>query len=110
MATHHAAPGEVVNLATWAGDLPAEHSKIIARTDAMELARLVLDTGEVVGKHHIDGPLVVHCLSGIIDILALERTHTMQSGELLYLPPGEKFTLTARSQALVLITFIFVQQ
>ena len=108
MATHHAAPGEVVNLATWAGDLPAEHSKIIARTDAMELARLVLDTGEVVGKHHIDGPLVVQCLSGIVDVLAMEITRTMQSGELLYLPPGEKFTMTARSQALVLITFIFV--
>ena len=108
MATHHAAPGEVVNLASWADDLPAEHSKIIARTDAMELARLVLGAGEVIGKHHIDGPLVVHCLSGSVEIVVMGATRKVDTGELLYLPPGEKFTLTARYQSLVLITFIFV--
>jgi quercetin dioxygenase-like cupin family protein len=110
MATHHAAPGEVVNLASWANDLPAEHSKIIARTDAMELARLVLAPGEVIGKHHISGPLVVQCLSGGIDVLALAITRNVNAGEMLYLPPGEKFTLKARLQSLVLITFVFVQK
>ncbi len=107
MATHHAAPGEVVNLASWAEDLPAEHSKIIARTEAMELARMVLAPGEVIGKHHMNGPLVVQCLAGGIDILALAVTRKVDAGEMLYLPPGEKFTLTARSQSLVLITFVF---
>lgn len=110
MATHHAAPGEVVNLASWAKDLPAEHSKIIARTDTMELARLVLAPGEVIGKHHIDGPLVVQCLAGGVDVLALAATRMVNAGELLYLPPGEKFTLTARAQSLVLIMFLFVRQ
>lgn len=108
MATHHAAPGEVVNLSSWTKDLPVEHSKVIARTNAMELARLVLATGEVVGKHHIDGPLVVHCLSGGVEILAMGVARNVEDGELVYLPPGEKFTLTARLQSLVLITFIFV--
>ena len=107
MSTHHAAPGEVVNLASWTADLPAEHSKVIARTDAMELARLVMATGEIIGNHHVDGPLVVHCLSGGIEILAMGVSRTVDTGELLYLPPGEKFTLTARHQSLVLITFIF---
>jgi quercetin dioxygenase-like cupin family protein len=110
MATHHAAPGEVVNLASWAEDLPAEHSKIIARTEAMELARLVLAPGEVIGKHHINGPLVVQCLAGDIEILALAVTRNVNAGEMLYLPPGEKFTLKARSQSLVLITFVFVHK
>ena len=108
MATHHAAPGEVVNLASWANDLPAEHSKIIARTDAREIARLVLAAGEVIGKHHIAGPIVIHCLSGSVEILAMGTSRAVDTGELLYLPPGEKFTLTARYQSLVLITFVFV--
>ncbi|MES2625240.1 MAG: hypothetical protein V4628_08170 [Pseudomonadota bacterium] len=108
MATHHAAPGEVVNLASWAKDLPVEHSKIIARTDAMELARLVLAKGEVVGKHHVAGPLVVQCLSGSIEIAAMGTPRKVDSGELMYLPPGEHFTLTAQHQSLVLITFIFL--
>ena len=110
MATHHAAPGEIVNLETWAEDLPEEHSKIIARIEQMELARLVLPAGEVVGKHHIDGPLVIHCLSGAVDITALGQERNLGSGELIYLPAGEKFTMTARHHSLVLITFVFVSR
>ena len=34
MSTYHAAAGEVVNLATWASDLPSEKSKAIVKTDA----------------------------------------------------------------------------
>ncbi len=108
MATHHAAPGEVVNLTSWTKDLPVEHSKVIAKTGAMELARLVLAEGEAIGKHHIDGPIVVHCLNGGVEILAMGVARTVSSGELLYLSPGETFTLTAKLQSLVLITFIFV--
>ncbi len=108
MATHHAAPGEVVNLETWAQDLPEEHSKIITKTGQMELARLVLPAGEVVGRHHIEGPLIVHCLSGNIDLAALGQSRNLGSGELLYLPAGEKFTLTAKHHSLVLMTFVFI--
>jgi quercetin dioxygenase-like cupin family protein len=108
MATHHAAPGEVVNLASWAGDLPAEHSKVIARCDEMELARLVLAAGEVVGNQHIAGPLVLHCLIGSVDISAHGLTRHLAGGELLYLSPGEKFTMVAVQDSLVLLTFIFV--
>ena len=42
MATHHANPGEIVDLQTWAADLPKEHTKAIAKTDDMELIRIVL--------------------------------------------------------------------
>ena len=40
MAMHHAAPGEVVDLASWADDLPGEKTKAIVKTDTLELARL----------------------------------------------------------------------
>ncbi len=46
MSTHHAAAGEVVNLATWANDLPSEKSKSIVKTDGVELARLVIKADE----------------------------------------------------------------
>ena len=108
MATHHAAPAEVVNLANWADDLPEEHSKAIAKTKEMELARLVLRPGEVVGNHHIDGPLVVHCITGSVHVSAMGSSPTLREGELLYLPPGEKFELSTASGALILITFVFV--
>lgn len=107
MATHHAAPGEIVNLATWADDLPEEHSKVIAKTDSVELARMVLPPGDAIENHHVDGPLVVHCVSGCLEIAAMGRQQEIGGGELLYLDPGETFTLRARRKAIVLLTFIF---
>lgn len=107
MSTHHAAPGEVVNLATWASDLPEEHSKVIAKTKAMELARLVLRDGDSIENHHVEGPLVIHCLSGCLEVRALDTTERVGGGELLYLPPSETFTLKAAPQAVVLVTFVF---
>src|SRR5690606_29466532 len=74
MALHHAAPGEIVNLATWADDIPGDHSKAIAKTSEMELARLVMREGDVMEDKHVDGPLVVHCLSGCLEIDALGQT------------------------------------
>lgn len=107
MATHHAAPGEVVNLSTWANDLPKEHSKAIAKTREMELARMVLPAGETIENHHVDGPLIIHCLAGSLEVVSLGKTQEIGGGELMYLPPAERFTLTARRQALVLLTFVF---
>lgn len=110
MATHHASPGEIVNLVTWANDLNAEHSKCIARTGEMELARLVMPPGETVGQHPFDGPLVVHCLSGVLEVSALGKVQTIGGGELLHLPPAEEFTLRSLRYSLVLVTFIFNRQ
>lgn len=106
MATHHAEPGEIVNLATWSEDLPEEHSKVIARTDEMELARLILPSGEEVGHHEVKGPLIIHCISGCVEVTALGQSKVMGGGELLYLPP-EKFVMKATRRAMVLVTFIF---
>lgn len=107
MALHHAAPGEIVNLATWADDIPGDHSKAIAKTSEMELARLVMREGDVMEDKHVDGPLVVHCLSGCLEIDALGQTQRVGGGELLYLPPAETFTIRPVREALVLVTFIF---
>ena len=46
MATHHAKPNEIVDLATWADDMPVEKSKVIIRTSELELARLVMSAGQ----------------------------------------------------------------
>lgn len=107
MATHHAAPVEIVNLSTWANDLPVEKSKAIVKTDEMELARLVLAPGEGIEDRHVEGPIVVHCLSGSVEFNAMNRTQELGDGELLYLSASEPFTLKARRQALVLLTFVF---
>lgn len=110
MATHHAGPGEIVNLATWASDLPAEHSKAIAKTREMELARLYLEPRKGIENRHVDGPLVVHCLSGRVEFDAMGKMQELAGGELAYLPPDEPFTVKAIDLSLVLITFVFSRE
>ncbi len=56
MATHHAKPGEVVNLETWAEDLTTEQTKAIIKTNEMELIRLVLPQGKEILNHKVASP------------------------------------------------------
>ncbi|MBZ0070609.1 MAG: cupin domain-containing protein [Gammaproteobacteria bacterium] len=107
MATHHAAPSEVVDLETWAQDLPSEHGKTIVKTPEMELARLVFPAGEEFADHQVSGPIVVQCIKGEIAFSAMGATRTLKPGQLLYLRPGEPHAIRAITDAIVLLTIIF---
>ena len=107
MATHHASPGEVVDLETWAQDLPNEHTKAIVKTDEMELARLYLPAGKVIPNHKVSGPITVHCINGKVDFTAMGATQELRSGQLLYLMPGEPHSLEAVEDSVILLSIIF---
>lgn len=109
MATHHASPGEVVDLATWDDDLPAEHSKAIAKTPGLEIARLVLDAGENMhggGYCHVPGPIVVHCIEGEIEVEMPERRERLGPGQLLWLEGGTGHALKGVEKSVVLLTIV----
>lgn len=108
MATHHASPAEIVDLDTWAQDLPKEHAKAIVKTRDMELARLVFRAGEEFKSHKVTGPVVVHCISGTIESTAMGATQTLKPGQLLYLLPNELHSLRALTDAVVLLTIVFI--
>jgi quercetin dioxygenase-like cupin family protein len=107
MATHHASPGEIVDLKTWAQDLPNEHTKVIVKTDEMELVRLVIPAGKEFPNHKVSGPVVVHCISGEIELTALGATQALTSGQLVYLMPGEPHSVSAKAVSVVLLTIVF---
>jgi quercetin dioxygenase-like cupin family protein len=107
MATHHASPGEIVDLATWAQDVPNEKTKVIVKTDEMELVRLVLSAGKEFADHKVSGPCVIHCITGEIECPAMGATKALTSGQLLYLMPGEPHSVKAIADSVVLLTIIF---
>lgn len=107
MATHHAAPAEIVDLKTWAQDLPYEHAKTIVKTHEMELARLVFPAGGEFPNHKVSGPIVVHCVEGEIEFVAQGGTRRLKPNQLLYLMPNEPHSLRAIEHAVVLLTIIF---
>ena len=107
MATHHAHPGEIVDLETWAQDLPYEHSKAIIKTEELELVRLVIPAFKEIPNHKVSGPIVVHCLYGELIITAMNKNTRLSTGQLMYLKPGEPHTLKSVSDSIVLLSIIF---
>jgi len=107
MATRHAEPGEVIDLETWAQDLPDEQTKVIVKTDDMELVRLVIPAGKKISKHKVSGPIVVHCLTGELEFTVMGISRVLSSSQLLYLKPGEPHTLQANIDSVILLTIIF---
>jgi quercetin dioxygenase-like cupin family protein len=109
MALHHAAPGEVVDLDGWGEDLPSGGTKAIVKTDEMELIRMALPAGKELDTHSVAGPLVIHCLSGSIEIDAMGKTEVLNAGRLVHLAPGEPHAVRAKEDARVLLTVVFVR-
>ncbi len=107
MATHQAAPGEIVELKTWAQDLPDEQTKAIVKTEEMELVRLVILAGKEIPIHKVSGPIVVHCINGKIEFTTMGTTQVLIPGQLLHLIPDEPHSVKAVEDAVVLLTIIF---
>ena len=107
MATHHAAPSEIVDLETWAQDLPDEQSKAIVKTPDMELARLTYPAGGDFPVHSVSGPVVIHCIEGEIKFESTATTGILGPGQLVYFEPGEPHSIRAIKDSVVLLTIIF---
>lgn len=111
MATYHALAGEPVDLATWGQELTPEHSKAIAKTHGLELARLVLQAGEEMhpdGYCRVAGPIVIQCIEGELKVRTRDIVETLTSGQLLYLEGGTDHALTGVSKSIVLLTIVLL--
>lgn len=109
MATHHASPGEIVDLLYWANDLPEQRTKAIVKTEEMELIQLVIAAGKEIPNHKVSGPIIVHCIKGKIEFEAMGSTQELLPGQLLYLMPGEPHSVKAAEDSVTLLTIIFKQ-
>lgn len=109
MATHHAQPGELVDLTSWANDIPSGGSKAIAKSDRLELARLVVpaDTEMHRSKYcRVPGPIVVHCLSGVIELKTRDAVTTIKAGQLVYLLAGTDHAIRGVLESVILLTIV----
>jgi quercetin dioxygenase-like cupin family protein len=107
LATHHASPGEIVDLNTWTKDLPNEHTKAVVKTDKMELIRLVIPIGKEIPTHKVSGLIIVHCIKGEIEFIAMNSKKKLMPGQLLYLMPHEAHSVKASEDSVVLLVIIF---
>lgn len=106
MAIHHAGRAELVDLNEWPAELEESKSHVIIKTDFMEVARLVLDKGKTLARHSLPKPIVIHCLSGSIELETDRARQAISQGQLLYLEADDPHSLTGLKNAVVLLTII----
>lgn len=57
MATHHAEPREIVNLDSWTDELHKDMTKVVMKSEDMEVARLVIPSGKLIPDHKVSDPI-----------------------------------------------------
>jgi quercetin dioxygenase-like cupin family protein len=104
MAIPHAKPGEVVDIRPLGTALATTATRVLVKTDETEVIRLVVPAGKEISTHQAKGELIVQCLEGKIAFTALGETHTLQSGQLLFLPVGVPHSVRGVEAGSLLLT------
>jgi quercetin dioxygenase-like cupin family protein len=106
MALEHAKPGDVIAL-THAGEAASAFSSIaLAKTEQIELIRLVLPAGKEMPEHHVKGEITLLCLSGEIAFTTRGQPVTLKAGEMLYLEGGAPHAVRAVADSVALLTIV----
>ena len=106
MALQHAASGERIALQRGEDDIATFTSIALAKTEHMELIRLVVTKDKPMPEHRVEGEVTVLCLEGEIAFDAHGRTIVLRPNEMVYLAGGEPHAIRANQDAVALMTIL----
>ena len=106
MALQHAASGECIRLQRGADDIANFTSVALAKTEHMEIIRLLLPKDKPMPEHKVEGEMTLVCLEGEIAVDAHGRTTVLRPNEMLYLMGGEPHAVRANEDAVGLLTIL----
>ncbi|MES2898703.1 MAG: cupin domain-containing protein [Pseudomonadota bacterium] len=106
MALQHAASGELIRLQRSEDDIAHFTSVALAKTEHMELIRLVLPKERDMPLHKVDGEITLLCLAGELVCEAHGSATILRPGEMLYLLGGVPHAIRANEDAVGLLTIL----
>jgi len=106
MSQHHPASGELIDIRPLGDDLKDAASIALARTDDLEVMRLILPKGRSIPEHHVAGEITLQCLEGTVEVQAHDRTQPLRAGQMLYLAGEVPYALYALENSSVLMTML----
>ncbi len=110
MAIPHAAPMDVVDLRPLGAEIEQTRTTTLAKTDHMELIRLVLPAGKSIAEHEVAGEITVQCLEGRVEFSSLGKTSTLAPGQLVFLSGASRHSVKAIDNATLLLTIFLMKQ
>ncbi len=96
--------GEVIDLGE--SESARSASTTLLETDAVKIVRLVVPRGREIPPHTAPGSLIVQCLAGRVELTALGKALELRGDQLLFLPAGERHSLKAIEDAVLLLTIV----
>ena len=106
MAIKHAESGEVMDIRPLGEGLKDATTRALAKTDHLELIRMVLPAGKEVREHSAPKEITVHCIEGAIDFHCHGTTRRLEGGQMLFLDAGEPYSLKAVEDSSVLVSMV----
>lgn len=101
---------EVIDIRSAGASASGGPSRMLARTEAMEIRRLDLSRGREIPTHKATGEITVQCLEGRVAFTADGTTRELGSGQMIILAAGEPHSLVGLEDAMVLVTKLLPSQ
>jgi quercetin dioxygenase-like cupin family protein len=106
MAIPHAASGQVIDIRPLGSALSNTPTTTLAKTDQLELIRLVVPAGKQIPPHKVNGEITVQCLEGRVAFTAHGQTQELSAGNLCFLSGGEMHAVTGLEDSSLLVTIL----
>lgn len=106
MALQHAASGERIPLQRGDDDIAYFTSIALAKTENMELIRLVLPKERAMPEHMVEGEITLQCLEGEIVCTAHGGSTVLKPGEMVFLLGGVPHSVQANVDSVALLTIL----
>ncbi|MBN67909.1 MAG: cupin [Gimesia sp.] len=104
MAIPHAESGTIIKIDPLKQKLSETKTHTLAKTDKLEIIRLVMKKGKEISPHSSPGPITVQCLEGRVQFSTQGKDLDMVPGNLTFLNGGETHSVKAIEDSSLLLT------
>ncbi len=101
-----AVPGEIVELRPLGSAFDSHPNALLVDTSQVKIVQLIIPAGVSIPTHEAQGEIIFHCLEGRAWLTALQVSHELIAGQLLYLHLDEPFSIQGIEQTSLLVTII----
>lgn len=106
MALPHLKSAQPVDIGPLGARLIDEKSIALAKSDDLELMRIVLPVGKSMPSHRVPGEITIYCIEGRLDVRCDGDSHILESGQLLFLVGDTEHSLHALKDCSALVTIV----
>ena len=106
MALPHAQLLDVINVGPLGSALHDAVSTSLLKTERLQLLHMVLPARRDQPAHQVDDECTIHCLEGDVEVQMPGGTRRLGPGQLVVLPAGQPYALSARANSALLMTLL----